>query len=225
MKILIKYPSRGRPKQFFEGMNSIYDNIADNENFHVAITLDTDDTSMNNEEVISKIASYPNNSIQCGLSESKIHAVNRDIPDIEWDIIVCQSDDFRFTFWGFDQIIRMQFSDGDFDKLIHLPDTQAKEHLATMYIAGRDFYNRFSFIYDPRFKSLWCDNLVMDVSKHLNKYHYVDWPGVILHQNPAYGNGWQRDEMFDEQQGHWAEDEATYRKIKSFGIEHYLLNL
>jgi hypothetical protein len=221
MNILIKYPSRGRPERFFEGLNSIVDNIADANNYHVSLTLDLDDPTMNNKEVVERINSYQNVSIQWGLSDSKIHAVNRDLP--EWgDIILVESDDFRFTFWGFDQIIRQQFEDGDFDKLIHIPDTQAKHHLATMYIAGRTFYNRFGFIYDPRFKSLWCDNLIMDISKHLGKYHYVDIPGVILHLNPAYGG--HRDELFDLQQSFWNEDEATYNKIKSSGLDNYLLN-
>lgn len=222
MKILIKYPSRGRPERFFQGLDSIMDNIADEENFHVSATLDIDDETMNNKDVVERINKYQNVSIQWGLSDSKIHAVNRDLP--EWgDIIVCQSDDFRFTFWGFDQIIRQQFEDGDFDKLIHIPDTQAKHHLATMYIAGRAFYSRFGFIYDTRFKSLWCDNLVMDISKHLGKYYYVDIPGVILHLNPAYGE-YARDEMFDRQQAYWNEDESTYKKIKSSGLDNYLLN-
>ena len=217
MKILIKYPSRGRPKQFFEGLNSIFDNVADIEKIHVALTLDSDDSSMNNDEVISKIDSYQNVTIQWGLSESKIHAVNRDIPDIEWDIIVVMSDDMRFTFWGFDQVIRNQFTDQDLDKFLHIPDWDAKHALATMYIAGKAYFDRLGYIYHPSYKSLWCDNEAQDVAKSLDKYYYVDWPGVIHHLNPAYGHA-PRDEMFDEQQQFWNVDEANYKQRKQQGF-------
>ena len=210
MKILIKYPSRGRPERFFQGLDSIMDNVADAENIHVSVTLDLDDETMNNKEVVERINLYQNVSIQWGLSDSKIHAVNRDLP--EWgDIILVQSDDFRFTFWGFDQVVRMPFEDGNFDKLIHLPDQDAKHALATMYIAGREYYNRFGYIYHPSYKSVWADNEVQDIAKRDEKYHYVDIPGVILHLNPAYGH-YTRDEMFDKQQGYWNEDEANYYK-------------
>lgn len=217
MKILIKYPSRGRPKQFFEGMQSIYDNLAIQEGVHVACTLDKDDPSMNNLDVINRIESYPNTSIQWGLSESKIHAVNRDMPDVDFDVLVVMSDDMRFTFWGFDQVIRYAFIDKDFDRLLHIPDDTAKDALATMYIAGRDFYNRFGYIYHPSYKSLFCDNEIMDCAKSLGKYEFMNWPGVIEHQNPAYGKH-KRDEMFDEQQQFWNVDEANYYERKKNGF-------
>lgn len=212
MKILIKYPSRGRPERFFQGLDSIMDNVADTENFHVSATLDIDDETMNNKDVVERINKYQNVSIQWGLSDSKIHAVNRDLP--EWgDIIVVQSDDMRFTFWGFDEIIRNEFQDGDLDRLLHLPDFDAKHALATMYIAGREYYNRFGYIYHPSYKSVWADNEAQDVAKQLDKYVYVDCPGVIEHLNPAYGH-LPRDTMFDIQQGFWNEDEANYYKRK-----------
>jgi hypothetical protein len=125
----------------------------------------------------------------------------------------------KFTFYGFDQIIRMQFEDNDFDKLIHLPDSDAKEALATMYIAGKTFYNRFGYIYHPSYKSVWCDNEIMEVAKILGKYKFIDCPGVIFHANPAYGHS-ERDEMFDRQQAMWEEDfkNYNYRKAKNFGL-------
>jgi len=134
------------------------DNVADAANIHVSVTLDLDDPTMNNKEVVERINSYQNVSIQWGLSDSKIHAVNRDLP--EWgDIVVVMSDDMRFTFWGFDQVILMPFEDGNMDKLIHIPDSDAKHALATMYIAGREYYNRFGYIYHPSYKSVWCDKI------------------------------------------------------------------
>ncbi len=86
-KILYKYPSRNRPSRFFEGLDTITNLTADKDYYHVACTLDLDDYSMNNSDVIEKIESYPNVSIQWGSSKSKIDAVNRSMPaPAAWDL-------------------------------------------------------------------------------------------------------------------------------------------
>jgi hypothetical protein len=212
MKLLIKYPSRSRPERFFDGLDSIYRNISDMDNFRVACTLDVDDESMHNAEVIDKIGKYRNVSIQWGTSESKVHAINRDLPDYG-DIIVVYSDDMRTDFYGFDEIIRNAFKEHfpDLDGMIHLPDQDTKAILATMYIAGRPFYKRFGHIYPPQYKSLWCDNHMMAVAKILNRYAFIDCPGVVTHLLPAMG--WiPKDEMFIRQQLDWDRDEAIFRE-------------
>lgn len=209
-RILFKYPSRGRPERFFRSLDTIYNNLYDLENFHVSCTLDEDDLSMNNESVISKINGYKNISISWGLSESKVHAINRDLPDYG-DIIVVMSDDMWFTFYGFDQIIRESFSDS-LDWLVHLPDNDAKDVLAVMYIAGRPFYERRGYIYYPGYKSLHCDNEIQAIARKLGRYKYVNCPGIIFHGNPAYGH-MPKDEMFEEQQHvGWSEDHALYNE-------------
>lgn len=212
-KILFKFPSRGRPDRFFKSLDTIYNNLQDYENFHVSCTLDEDDFSMNCVEVVDRIKEYRNISIRWGFSDSKVHAINRDLPGYG-DIIVVMSDDMEFTFYGFDQIIREAFSDS-LDWLVHIPDNDAKEHLATMYIAGREYYNRRGSVYQPCYKSLHCDNEEMEVSQKLGKYKFVNCLGVIWHGNPAYGHQ-PKDEMFIKQQEiGWTEDQETYNQRKA----------
>jgi len=221
MKILIKYPSRGRPGAFFEGLDSIVNNAHNLSDILVLGTFDVSDPVMCNRELFdgSKVLPF------WGFSESKVHAINRDLqivnpntskkPFLDFDILVVFSDDMRFTAPGFDTILRNAFADGNLDKLIHLPDQDAKDALATMYIAGRTFYERFGYVYHPSYKSLWCDNEIMEVAQRLGKYEYVDYPGVIAHLNPAYGHG-PKDEMFLEQQRiGWNEDHKNYMLRKS----------
>lgn len=218
MKILIKYPSRGRPKAFFEGLDSIVWNLHDADNTVVLCTLDHDDHSVT-QEFYDQLVQYKTKVTLywiAGTSKSKIHAINRDnsfLPN--WDAAVVFSDDMRFTSLYFDKIIRDKFADGDLDKLLHFPDQDAKHALATMYIAGKTFYNRFGYVYHPSYRSLWCDNEIMEVAQKLGKYHYIDYPGVITHLNPAYGYG-EKDEMFIEQQRvGWDEDHKNYMRRKS----------
>ena len=216
-KILFKYPSRGRKKQFLEGMDSIVRNLRDKKNYQILVSADVDDPEMRgiNE-------AYPNSIIFYGESKSKIEAINRDIvfAEPDWDIIICMSDDMRFIFYGFDDLIRQEFEDGDFDKLVHIPDNDAKQFLATMYIAGRMYYERFGYIYYPEYKSLFADNEAQEVAMKLSKYKYLDIPGLIFHANPAYGHQ-PKDAMFIEQQEiGWTVDKETYERRKqiNFGL-------
>jgi len=217
MKLLVKYPSRSRPERFFQGLDSIYNNIVDMDSFHVSCTLDSDDETMNNDDVIGRILTRQNISIQWGLSKSKVHAVNRDLIDYG-DIIMLYSDDVRTPFYGFDVFIRNCFD--DLDTLVHIPDRDAKEALATVYIAGRAFYNRFGYIYHPSYSSLWCDNEILAIAKQLGHYKFIDCYGVIEHLNPAYGH-LERDAMFNEQQiiG-WSDDHKNFleRQSRNFDL-------
>ena len=223
--ILFKYPSRGRPERFFASLDSLVNNVKDVDYYHVAITLDDNDATMNNAEVVERINSYKNVSIQWGESDSKIHAINRNIPDIPFDILVCHSDDMIFNLYGFDQCIRVDMNAHfpDFDGLLHYPDQDAKDWLATMYIAGVNFYRKFGLIYDPVFKSLWCDNLVQDTAKYMNKYKYCGYQ-INVHLNPAYGH-LPKDDLFNRQQSDWNHDEGQYYKIINNGLDNYLLSL
>ena len=218
--ILFKYPSRGRPERFFKSLDSIVNNIKDTENYHVAVTLDLDDDTMTNPDVVDRIESYPNVSIQWGKSVSKISAVNRSMPDMDWQILVNMSDDMLFVLFGFDECIRIDMAEHfpDYDGLLHYPDQDAKEWLATMYIAGRKWWEfRDKRIYHPSYKSLWCDNEEMLVAQMKGKYKYIGYQ-INHHLCPAYGH-LVRDEMFDRQQKDWEHDETNFNNRKLLNFE------
>lgn len=222
LQILFKYPTRSRPERFFKGLNSIVNNLDDQENYHVMVTADEDDETMNNDQVKERLAAYKNVSIIYGKSDSKIHAVNRDMDKAPaYDVLGVHSDDMRWLFYGFDQVIRQEM-EGDLDRLLHIGDSDAKHLLPTYYIAGRPFYERFGFIYDPSFASLWCDNLVFDVAVQMKKYKYVDYAtGMLFHEHPSYGHI-SFDTQYNEQQGKWQDDETVYRRIVAEGLDKYI---
>lgn len=220
MIILFKYPSRGRPERFFNSLDSIYNHLANQEDFHVSCTLDTDDETMNDLWVIQKLATYKNLSIEWGESKSKIDAINRSMPNIPFDVIVGMSDDMNFNFYGFDDCIRADMN-AHFpakDGLLHYPDQDAKHILATMYIAGRKWWEfRDKNIYHPDYKSLFADNEEQDIAQKLGRYHYCGYQ-INLHMNPAYGH-LEKDAMFlSQQEIGWSEDQETYnfRKQNNF---------
>lgn len=229
-KILVKYTTRGRRQRFFEGMESIYNLCSRPDFIRVLISCDTNDSEMCNDEVKAKIATYKNAHVIYGESESKIHAINRDfdlMPEEwkDWDIIANFSDDQRFTIFGWDDLIRADFNSVFPEKLngymAYLdPDTHGA--LSTLLIAGRGWYNLFNFVYDGKFKSLFCDNLVEDCAKHLGLYHYTGY-SIYVHYNPSYYQNQHADELYIEQQRiGWDVDQKLYNKIMEKGIAEYL---
>lgn len=228
LKILFKFPCRGRELLLFQSLDSLNDNIRDRNNYHISITIDHDDTILNTKEVIDKIFSYPNTSIGIGSSKSKVEAFNRSFPDYEYDVLVAWSNDMFLTIYGADDIIRGYLhhvinNHGD-NFLAHFPEPDSMEHLNVLYIATKKYYDMFGYIYHESYKSLWCDNETICVAKLLDKYHYIGTIGLYQHKNPSYSNyNMERDELFNEQQGHWGEDEANFHKRKANNFDLHLL--
>jgi hypothetical protein len=221
MKILFKFPSRSRPERFFKTLDNLHAMIVDKDNFHIACTLDLDDHVMNNLEVRARIDTYSNTTAMWGGSKSKIDAFNRDILEIDgWDICVAVSDDMIFTVAGFDNLIREGFRSNapDLDAVLHYPDQDARHIIPVLYIAGRRYFNRDLYIYNPIYESLFCDNESMEVAVKRNKYFFMGLR-ILNHLNPAYGH-LPRDAQFDRQQNMWGRDERIFniRKANNFGL-------
>lgn len=224
LKILFKYPCRGRKDLFFASLDSLNDNIRDRNNYHVSLTLDTDDDILNIPEVIGKIDTYENVSISWGLSKSKIDAINRGMPNYEFDIIICWSMDMVAVMYGFDDIMREYLyqiiNNNDDDFLAHFPEKDSMEHLNVLYIATKKYYERFNYIYHPSYISLWCDNETYSVAKILNRYHYIGILGLYEHRNMAYHHyGIERDELFNHQQSFWGVDEKNFNERKAINFD------
>lgn len=218
---LFKFPSRNRPDRFFASLDSIYNNVSDKDYFHVSCTLDLDDLTMNNATVTERIFTYPNISIEWGKSKSKVHAVNRSMPiDIDWDILINMSDDMIFTSPGFDVMIAVDMlcHFPDMSGLLHYPDQDAKDALATLYVAGKKWWEfRGGQIYHPSYKSLWCDNEEQLAAKTCGKYLYLGYP-LVMHLNPAYGH-LPKDALFERQQSDWNVDEENFYKRRALNFD------
>lgn len=185
MRILYNFASRSRPERFFETLDNII-NLSETPDFSFLVKIDSDDNTMINKNVLDKLQWYCsmfNISVCIGASDSKVHAINRDIPLNGWDVIVNMSDDMRFTIPGFDGYIRQHIEP---DTLLHIPDTYAGSKLITMHICDRDYFLRDKYIYNPAYYSLWADNESMRVAQIRGRYRFVDLP-IIEHLH--YSNG------------------------------------
>jgi len=216
LKILFKFPSRSRPDRLFEVLDATLENIVDKTNFNFLLTLDENDDETNNDTVVSKLNSYPNMDLIFGLSESKVHAVNRDLDryNKSWDILVLLSDDMVPVSKGFDETIRQKFQTHfpDLDGVLWFNDGFQKNKLNTLCILGKKYYKRFNYIYNPSYKSLFCDNEFTRVASFLKKQIYFD-EVIIEHRHFSIGdNGFKFDDLYKRNDSLHDLDQQTFFK-------------
>ena len=208
--LLIKIPTRERG---FDWLKDYTDNIT-NPNTKILLTLDYGDVSVEQARELNII--YPNVSFTIGISNSKIEAVNRDMKVIcqgmDWDVILVGSDDMKPIKKGFDQVVLDFYNEkNSLDFLLWTSDGY-QNRIPTIPIMGRDYYERFKYIYHPNFKSFFCDNFSLDIAKKLGKLHKLD-TCLLSHQHPAWGGERKQDALYTKNDTYWKQDEKMYKQM------------
>ena len=186
LRLLIKFPSRGRPTKLLDVVKKYVDYACYVDK--MIISLDTDDETARPEFIEQLHSIHPAIQVVVGTSESKIDAINRDIPDPStWDIVLLASDDMIPQIKGYDQLIRerMKFYYPDTDGVLFFNDGHRGNELNTLCILGSKYYQRFGYIYYPEYKSFWCDNEFTEVANKLGKQTYFE-DVIIKHDNPVF---------------------------------------
>lgn len=186
-RLLIKYATRQRPDLFYKAIKNIYATIG-TDNFHIVVTIDEDDLTMNNGKMLSELSLYTNLSVNIGKPISKVAAINRDMPPTDtWDWCLVMSDDMFYTQGNwYDKMIADIKSvwGGSLDFFAHFNDSYVGDKLPTMAIMGVDYYKRDNYIYHPSYGSVSCDAEQMWVAMMRDKHHY--FPEVYFkHDHPA----------------------------------------
>lgn len=221
MRIVFKFPCRGRKVKMFSTIDNIF-SLAKTNDWEIVLTLDSDDPELYTEEVIEKISNYGGKvKPMWNLSKDKIFAVNRDLDKIDvGDILICQSHDMVWVKNGFDeQIISdalMYFQDTDF--FLHYPDG-AQRNTSTLNIVGRKYFQRTGYIYHPNYHNVYCDNEATDVAKILGKYKFID-KHLYEHHHPVFKKAeWDSLYKQNESAQNYAIDRETYLRRKAINFD------
>lgn len=220
LKILLKFPTKSRPAKFLQVLSDYIAKASDNTNICYLISIDSNDATMTTEVQQKARELHPHVFIFSGTSKSKIAACNRDIYYIqEWDILVLGSDDMICQARGWDDQIRkdMQENFPLLDGVLYYPDGYTQ--LNTMCIMGKRYYDRFGYIYNPSYTSLFCDDEFMQVSRILGKEYKSD-KILFKHEHPVW-TGAQRDELLNRNEAFYKLDEKVFkeRKAMNFGLQ------
>jgi len=222
MKILIKFPTRNRPEQFFKVLNLYYSMLTDIENTEFCITIDEDDITMNNDIILDKLDKYENLYYYIGENDSKIEAINADLEDFNnFDILLLASDDMYPLIKGYDNIIREKMVEhySDTDGVLWFYDGKRKD-LNTLCILGKKYYDRFGYIYHPSYKSFYCDDEFTQVGNILKKQTFID-NVIIEHKHPDNTQGVNNDVLYIRNRKYYPVDNKMFqiRKKNKFGLK------
>lgn len=225
MKILVKFPIRQRRGKFFRTLGK-YDSMADDPSeIRYVITCDQDDPEMNNPAVKQVMDDIPNLEYHYGNSRTKIEACNADVPPDGWDILLLVSDDMIPQVKGWDTIIRQRMEQyfPDLDGVLHFWDGHQKDHINTLSIMGKKWYDRWGYIYHPAYKTMWCDTEYTEVSRMFNREAYFK-DVIIEHQHP-YNHDTPWDELYQRNQQDEGFDAQLYqrRKANNFYIHSVMI--
>jgi hypothetical protein len=210
MKLIIKYPTRGRPQKSVQTLKKYIELASNIDTIKIIVSIDDDDKTVT--ESIFKI--HECIEVIRGRSLGKIGAINRDIPDSStFDILLLASDDMIPIVKGYDDIVRNKMKDHfpDTDGVLWFNDGYAGFKLNTLVICGSKYYSRFGYLYCPEYKSLWCDNEFMDVANRLGRQVYFD-EVIIKHEHPANNRSVTSDSVYNANNTFNDEDKKTYQR-------------
>jgi len=221
MRILVKFPSRGRPEKLKEVLTKYVTMAINPSNMQFMITLDSDDQTATIELVHALMSIHQNITVYLGISGTKVKAINRDMDRAPpFDILLLASDDMIPVVHGYDEIIRtsMRRYYPDTDGVLWFNDGIQGNGLNTLSIMGKKYYQRFGYIYNPIYKTAWCDNEFTQVSKRLGRQTYFSQI-IIEHQHFINGKA-PIDETYLRNDNGLDSDSDTYklREEQQFGV-------
>jgi hypothetical protein len=182
----------------------------------------------NTDELRRVLAPCAWSRIFYGHNRSKIEACNANIRDVDWDwdIIVLVSDDMMPQIRGYDDILRTHMLSRfpDRNGILWFDDGCQGNNLNTLCIYGRAFYDARGFLYDPVYKSLFCDTELTDHCRmqFADRCLYIPYC-IIRHEHPGAGYSQYMDALYDRNQKFWNEDMYTYISRKAYAYDWSVL--
>jgi hypothetical protein len=220
MRILLKCPTRSRPKQVIETLRKYIELANKPDLIGICVSCDIDDATMHDPNVEYHITNLPVEWVRIFYSDnsSKIEAVNADIDKVDWkwDIVILVSDDMIPKVKGYDDIIRSNMTP-DLDRIVWVNDGVQGYFLNTLSIMGRKMYDSIGYIYHPSYKSLFCDNEFTDLCKGslASKCSYIETV-LIRHEHFRAGFPEKNDALYQRNQRYWSADFKNYIARKTY---------
>lgn len=126
----------------------------------------------------------------------------------DWDILLNLSDDQLCVAEGWDNTIRESMHN-DLDRSLWFYDG-LQSSINTMEIVGRNYYNRFGNIYNPNYKSFYCDEESTIVAAKLGR-QVKDTRCLFKHEHPVSSTAIKNDELYNKNQAYWNEDKRLFQ--------------
>jgi hypothetical protein len=228
MNILLKCPTRSRPQKVLATLGKYIQLAKQKHKLGIAVSCDEDDTSMTRnlvkEELERTMKTVAWSRVFYGSNKSKIQACNANMSEIDyaWDIVVLVSDDMIPQIMGWDDVIRshMMSRFPDTNGILWFNDGHQGDKLNTLSIYGRRMYEEFGYLYQPDYKSLFCDTELTDRCRTDLKDRCLYVPYCIIrHEHPGTGYAQNNDALYQHNNRFWWEDMMTYIRRKNYAYD------
>ena len=224
-RLVIKFPTRNRPEKFKSVFTRYMTFLSGRHDVRFVVSMDADDATMNNDTMREWFETRKRNADikYCyGHSKSKIQACNADMEGEDGDVLLLASDDMNPQQMSYDEVIFKCFEQTfpDFSGAIKFWDglRPKEDPLMTLTVMGFPLYKQFGYIYNPEYKSLYCDNEQTAVCHRLGKLAIAPYC-IIRHEwtNEPFDTLHARNENKDM----YDVDSKTFeaRKAKNFDME------
>lgn len=168
---LIKWPTRSRPDLFWRQLDRWQ-----RPDVRFLVSIDEDDPTCNSDTFLLEAMRHGNVRVVIGRSRGKIHAINRDLENERFDLLIAAADDMtpQRPDWlqHITDTLFEAFPDGD--GVLHVNDGRTGRKLNTLPIMGEKYFRRFGYVYHPAYQSLWADNEFQAVAERAGRSVYVD---------------------------------------------------
>jgi hypothetical protein len=128
---------------------------------------------------------------------------------------------------GWDNTIRIHMKTyfPDTNGILWFNDGFQQNKLNTLCIYGRRMYEDLGHLYNPEYKSLFCDTELTDRCKEgdlVSRCKYIPYC-IIRHEHPGTGFSQNMDPLYMTNQRFWNEDMHTYIRRKKYPYDWSIL--
>jgi len=217
MRFLFNYATKGRPDWCLKTLATYYKMLSGKHEYQFIVTVDDDDILMTSQTILAKLAQFPDLVVYSDMHNTKVDAINDDVPDTGWDIMAVVSDDMIPVLDGFDDIIAqdMEKHFPNLDGTLHYnDDLYGKNVTITFSILGKALYDDLGYVYHPDYASIFCDNEFTEVVKSRGQYIYIDRI-IVKHDWKGFSDPDETHQINDKKGSH---DGTTYRRRFAAGF-------
>lgn len=221
-RILFKWPTRARPKLFRQTMTEYMQSLSGCYPVEFVISVDEDDPSASQIKPICDELKAPATVVHGPAGRTKIEAINADIAGRDFDILVVIADDMIPNAKNFDDwiVADMAREFPSLDGMVLYDDgyqrtVTGRLPVATMPVMGRRFFEAMGQVYEPSYKSLFCDNELTEVAAKMGKASHV---ARIPIRHEWIGRTKNRDALLIRNEAHWGVDRALFERRRKMGF-------
>jgi hypothetical protein len=209
VKISLIHPSRNRAIIANNAYNNWLEKSSGKINIQYILSVDNDDDEIENyANILHKRNKFFIQQLCISSNKNAIEAINVAAKLSKGNIIIVMSDDFDCE-QNWDEKI-CQLLD---EKIFYCAKTKdgIQEHIITLPIIDRAFYNHFGYVYNPIYQHMYCDTEMSCVAYLMGAY--IDLKNQITFNHKHYSIGASEKDKINEK------NDLTYLTGKPIFIE------